>query len=56
MSPHCRFYPQVDNMIHFHQDEVLLQWDAQIQAICNKVNGIIDDVTTAGLLKAVTAG
>ncbi|GAX73595.1 hypothetical protein CEUSTIGMA_g1046.t1 [Chlamydomonas eustigma] len=40
---------QVENMIHFHQGEVLLQWDAQIQSLCHKVNEIVDEAANAGI-------
>jgi len=40
---------QVENMIHFHQGEVLLQWDAQIQSLCHKVNEIVDETAKAGI-------
>jgi COP9 signalosome complex subunit 4 len=43
---------QVDNMIHFTQGEVLLQWDDQVTSICTKVNGIIDDISKAGITLA----
>jgi hypothetical protein len=36
-------------MIHFHQGEVLLQWDAQIQSLCHKVNEIVDETAKAGI-------
>jgi len=40
---------QVECMIHFDAGEVLLQWDAQIAGICNKVNAIIDDMSKSGI-------
>jgi len=36
-------------MIQFHQGEILLQWDTQIQSFCSKVNGIVDDIAQAGI-------
>lgn len=46
---------QVDRLIRFdHKVDGLLQWDAQIQNVCRKVNDIIDvimdDPATAGAM------
>ncbi|MEW5307383.1 MAG: hypothetical protein WDW38_001246 [Sanguina aurantia] len=46
---------QVDRLIRFdHKVDGLLQWDAQIQNVCRKVNDIIDDImddpATAGAM------
>lgn len=43
---------QVENMIHFYQDELLLQWDHQIQSICTKVNSIIDTIEGSKVFQA----
>ena len=41
---------QVDGIIRFDDKvESLLQWDAQIQNVCNKVNEICDDMAAAGI-------
>ncbi len=39
--------------MHFNHGEVLLEWDQQIQTVCNKVNAIIDDVAKAGIKLSV---
>ena len=45
---------QVDHTIRFDNNvEPLLQWDAQIQSVCNKVNEICDDMAAAGIKIAV---
>ncbi len=41
---------QVERLIRFDDKvEALLQWDAQIQNVCNKVNEICDDMANAGI-------
>lgn len=40
---------QVDAVIYFNETEPLLQWDAQIQAICEQVNNIVDAAADAGI-------
>jgi hypothetical protein len=45
---------QVEGLIYFDDKlEPLLQWDLQIQAVCGKVNDIIDAMGKAGIKAAV---
>jgi hypothetical protein len=45
---------QVEGLIFFDDKlEPLLQWDLQIQAVCGKVNDIIDAMGKAGIKAAV---
>jgi CSN4/RPN5/eIF3a helix turn helix domain len=41
---------QVDALLRFDSSsEQLLQWDSQIQSMCNQLNGIIDRMADKGI-------
>ena len=47
---------QVDGFIQFDDTAEALQvWDAQIQSVCNKLNGIVDLAVELGLKEAEAA-